>query len=165
MANDGETDWEGEIADLLGELSAVQDDLLAVLADKRARLAGGDAAALEALVPREEAILARLQACHRRRCELIARAADQGAGADSVRGLAAGLAPGVRDRALGRIDAAADRFRLLRHQSLANWVLAQRTLLHLSQLVEIIATGGRNVPTYGTGAAPRAAGALVDQAV
>ncbi|MCU0373434.1 MAG: hypothetical protein MUE56_09370, partial [Ignavibacteria bacterium] len=29
--------------------------------------------------------------------------------------------------------------RLLQHQSLTNWVLAQRSMLHLSQLLEIIA--------------------------
>ena len=48
-------------------------------------------------------------------------------------------------------DEAAERSRLLQHQSLTNWVLVQRSLLHLSQLIEIIATGGRPKPTYGNG--------------
>ena len=39
--------------------------------------------------------------------------------------------------------------RLLQHHSLTNWVLVQRTLIHLSQVLEIIATGGRLKPTYG----------------
>jgi hypothetical protein len=52
----------------------------------------------------------------------------------------------------------------LQHQSLTNWVLVQRTLLHLSQLIEIIATGGRLKPTYGKGSDHQAGGALVDRA-
>jgi hypothetical protein len=39
--------------------------------------------------------------------------------------------------------------RVLQHHSLANWVLAQRRLLHVAQSLEIIATGGRMRPTYG----------------
>jgi hypothetical protein len=53
--------------------------------------------------------------------------------------------------------------RLLQHQSLANWVLAQRSLLHVSQLIEIIATGGRMQPTYGDKESVHARGSLVNQ--
>jgi hypothetical protein len=63
------------------------------------------------------------------------------------------------------VDEARRRARLLQHQSLTNWVLVQRTLLHLSHVVEIIATGGRMQPTYGKGAPVSAGGILVDQAV
>jgi hypothetical protein len=53
--------------------------------------------------------------------------------------------------------------RLLQHQSLTNWVVAQRTVLHLSQMIEIIATGGKLKPTYGKSDAALARGALVDR--
>ena len=54
--------------------------------------------------------------------------------------------------------------RLLQHQSLTNWVLAQKALLHVAQMLEIIATGGRLKPTYGKDAWPRTPrGRLVDQ--
>ena len=49
------------------------------------------------------------------------------------------------------IREAANRSQFLQHQSLTNWVVVQRSLLHLSQLIEIIATGGRPKPTYGKG--------------
>jgi hypothetical protein len=42
-------------------------------------------------------------------------------------------------------------------------VLAQRTLIHLSQMLEIIATGGQMQPTYGKKESVGASGALVDQ--
>jgi hypothetical protein len=41
----------------------------------------------------------------------------------------------------------------------------QRTMLHLSHMVEIIATGGQLKPTYGKGGATTNSGALMDQAV
>ena len=52
--------------------------------------------------------------------------------------------------------------RILQHHSLANWVLAQRSLLHVSQLLEIIATGGRMQPTYGDSESVHARGSLVN---
>jgi hypothetical protein len=69
------------------------------------------------------------------------------------------------------IREAAERSRLLQHQCLTNWVLVQRTLLHLSQLIEIIATGGRLQPTYSNSTdrhsphgGAMVGGALVDRA-
>ena len=56
------------------------------------------------------------------------------------------------------------RTRVLRHHSLTNWVLVQRTLIHLSQMLEIIATGGEMQPTYGKEESVHARGALVDRA-
>jgi hypothetical protein len=77
--------------------------------------------------------------------------------------LAARAAPRVRDKLGKQIKESASRMRLLQHESLANWVLAQRTLLHISQMLEIIATGGRLLPTYGPGEPTLTGGALVDQ--
>ncbi len=62
------------------------------------------------------------------------------------------------------MDSASEQSRLLQHQSLANWVFVQRTLLYLARLLEIIATGGRSEPTYGRAESTRSGGALVDQA-
>jgi hypothetical protein len=59
---------------------------------------------------------------------------------------------------------ASHRARLLQHHSLVNWVLVQKTLIHLSQLLEIIATGGRLQPTYQRDGTVQATGALVDRA-
>jgi len=59
---------------------------------------------------------------------------------------------------------AATRGRILQHKSLSNWVLVQRWLIHLSQLLEIIATGGQLQPTYGKDATNSSGGSLVDQA-
>jgi hypothetical protein len=157
--------WESDIAGLLSELSAVQTDLLSVFTRKRTLLAAGDGAALGAVAAQEQSLVVRLQACHERRQRMLAQAAGEGLPSDSIKSLSKSLPAGSRKRLRGELDVAHDRSRLLQHECLTNWVLVQRTLLHLSQLIEIIATGGRMKPTYGNGSDRQEHGALVDRAV
>jgi flagellar biosynthesis/type III secretory pathway chaperone len=156
--------YETEIGTLLAELADVQSALLSVLDEKRKLLSSGDADALAALGPREQELAARLQACHEQRQQLLARADAEGLPADSIESLSARLPESSRNRLQASIREAASRTQILRHQSLTNWVVVQRSLLHLSQLIEIIATGGRPKPTYDKGPGSGAGGALVDQA-
>ena len=155
-------DWEAQISDLLAELSAVQAELLDVLQQKRDRLAAIDLPGLAALQPKEEELLQRLESCQHQRRELLAAAAVQGRAENSIHKLAS-LAKGAWRGKLGeQVKDSSARMRLLQHHSLANWVLAQRCLLHVSQLLEIIATGGRMQPTYGDKESVHARGALVN---
>jgi hypothetical protein len=155
---------ESDIGELLSELADVQTALLGTLNEKRLHLAAGDQAALTAMAGREQELATRLQACHERRQELLAQAGAKGLPSDSIESLSGGLPAASRDRVRASIREAAGRTQLLQHQSLANWVLVQRSLLHLSQLIEIIATGGQPKPTYGKGSDRAASGALVDRA-
>lgn len=156
--------WESEIVGLLAELAEVQTTLLSVLEEKRRLLVAGDQAALSKMATREHELAKRLQACHERRQHLLSQASDAGVPADSILSLSERLPAESRHRMQASIREATSRTRLLQHQCLANWVLVQRSLLHLSQLIEIIATGGRMQPTYGKGSDRVAGGALVDQA-
>jgi len=156
--------YESEIGALLAELADVQRDLLGVLTEKRALLAAGDVDALSSIGSREEGLAARLQACHERRQLLLAQADADGLPADSIQSLSDRLPDSSRKTVQASIREAANRSQLLRHQSLTNWVVVQRSLLHLSQMIEIIATGGRPKPTYDKGPGSGAGGALVDQA-
>jgi hypothetical protein len=156
--------WETDIASLLEDLSDVQGALLRTLTEKRQLLSSANHEGLAAMSIREQALLERLQACHQRRQELLARAEAEGLPSDSIGSLSGRLPPEQRGRVQASIREAAHRSRLLQHHSLTNWVLVQRSLLHLSQLIEIIATGGRPEPTYGNGADRQASGALVDRA-
>lgn len=159
-----QTAWETEIADFLAELSAAQDATLDLLARKRQLLVKMDTAGLATLAREEQSLLERLEKCLNRRQQLLGRAAAEGLPAQSIQSLAKVLPAPQRDGLKGSVQAAASRMRLLRHESLTHWVLVQRTLLHLSQLLEIIATGGRLQPTYGRGEPAPASGALVDHA-
>jgi hypothetical protein len=155
--------WEHELGALLEELSSVQEELLSVLVAKKDCLAAADMEGLPDLQLRELALGERLQACHRRRGELLAAAKEQNLPGDSIGRLAATLPARQRDKLDKQVKESEGRMRLLQNQSITNWVLAQRSLLHVSQLLEIIATGGRLQPTYGEGETVHAVGSLVNQ--
>ena len=156
-------DWEKELAALLAELSSVQDELLAVLVAKKDCLADADVEGLPALQTREADLCERLQACSRRRGELLALAKEQNLPGDSIGRLAAILPAPQREKLGKQVKESQSRIRMLQNQSITNWVLAQRSLLHVSQLLEIIATGGRLQPTYGEGETIHSVGSLVNQ--
>jgi flagellar biosynthesis/type III secretory pathway chaperone len=157
------TTWQSELSDFLTDLNTVQDELLAVLEAKRHCLAERDLEGMQALASREVELAERLQTVQQRRTELLAAAREQGVACDNLSSLAKELPPGNREILGKQVKDASWRMRLLQHHSLTNWVVAQRSVLHLSQMIEIIATGGRLQPTYGKSGGALARGALVDQ--
>jgi hypothetical protein len=156
--------WESELAALLNDLMNVQDELLGYLAEKQRLLINSDFVRLAELEADGERLTLRLKACQSRRGELLAQAAAESRPADSLRTLAKSLPAPQRAQVEQRVSEAAQRARLLQHQSFSNWVFVQRSLIHLAQLMEIIATGGRPEPTYGRIESVRSSGSLVDQA-
>jgi flagellar FlgN protein len=159
-----DTTWETDLAALLSELSDAQDELFDVLESKRRFLVTADATGMQSLEPRERQIIERLEACQDHRGRLLDRAAREGLPTDSICSLTAALPSLERQQLAQQASEAANRWRLLQHQSLTNWVIVQRTLLYLSQLFEIIATGGRVRPTYGKSECAHSGGSLVDRA-
>ncbi|MBN2476199.1 MAG: flagellar export chaperone FlgN [Pirellulales bacterium] len=158
-----EASLESEVAKLLTDLSVVQDELLEMLTEKGRLLAAVDLAGLNAIAPQEQALINSLQDCLQRRQDLLDRASRQGLPSVSIRALAQALPQAQRGPLHEQVKLAGSRARLLKHHSLTNWVVIQRTLIHLSQMLEIIATGGRLQPTYGEGKPVHASGALVDR--
>ena len=156
--------WENEIASLLNELTDVQSNLLALLAEKQQALIAGDFDALDAMADREQEISARLQGCLDVRQGLLSQAAQEGKPADSIRSLAVSLDETSGSQLQQNVDGVAADASLLRHQSLTQWVVVQRSLIHLSQMLELIATKGRMRPTYGKGESALESGSMVDQA-
>jgi len=160
-----ETAWESELASFLTELSAVQDESLEILAKKRELLVAADVDGLAEVTQREQGLIERLRGCLEGRAKLLERAGQEGLPSENIRSLAAALPDGGKKELTDQLNEATRRTRLLRHHSLTNWVLVQRTLIHLSQMLEIIATGGQMQPTYGKEEPVNARGALVDRAV
>lgn len=158
-------DWQADLASLLTDLLAAQTELLAVLSEKRQLLAESNAEGLLAMQAKEQDLIDRLEACHQRRAKLLEAAASDGMPSDSIRSLSSALPDGKREAMGQRVKEVTSRARLLQHHSLTNWVVAQRTLIHLSQLLEIIATGGRPQPTYGEGEKAYSSGSLIDREV
>ena len=159
-----EISWESELATLLTDLLAVQDELQTVLTRKRELLIQPDPDGLAAIAGQEDKLVLSLKECLNRREELLERAHHEGLPSTSIRALARSLPENQREPLSEKVTLAGAQARLLKHHSLTNWVVIQRTLLHLSQILEIIATGGRLQPTYGEGEPVGASGGLVDRA-
>ena len=157
--------WETEITDLLSQLSGTQEQLLALLDRKREALVKRDHQGLQQLAGDEQLLCQQLQDCQQRRQQLLAKAEEQGLPSDSIRSLAQALPTESGANLAKPLEQSQEQARLVRHQSVAQWVAVQRTLLHLSQMLEIIATGGRGQTTYGKGGVSVSSGALMDQAV
>ena len=160
--------WEQDVVGVVNELTTVQEDLLRLLSRKRQYLRAGDVDGMLSLKDDEHSIAERLQALHQRRGRLLEQAAQAGLPGDSMQSLLGAVASPTEQDWGRKLDQAAQRSRLLQHQSLSQWVVVQRTLLHLSQMLEIIATGGRTRPTYeqrdSFQASGQATGTLVDDA-
>ncbi len=156
---------ESELAGLLNDLLATQDELIDVLTRKREMLIAVDREGLAAIGAEEEALFGKLQECMHRREELLRRAESEGLPSGSIQSLTKALPRDQRSDLGRQVKMARLRARLVQHHSLTNWVVIQRSLLHLSQLLEIIATGGRMQPTYGKDHSTLACGAMVDQEV
>ena len=157
--------WENDLAGLLEDLTQVQDELLDVLSRKRQCMAAGDRQGMADLQQVEQALCQRLQQCHERRAGLLDDAGEQGLPSKSLGDLASVLKQRGAGDLRRDVKNTSARMSLLQHNCLANWVLAQKALLHASQMLEIIASGGRLQPTYGNRTDNTAGGALMDQEV
>lgn len=168
--------WESQIADYLDQLMAVQAECLGLLRAKQAAVAAMDLAQLTTLQAAASTLVQKLESCLARRNQLLAEASRRGLSAASLHELVRELPPEERDLAgrhqlEDRFRAISWEWRLLQHQAVANWLLLQRSLLHISQLLEIIATGGQGVPTYSIGVSQgdsrpgELGGNLVDQRI
>ncbi len=157
--------WENELAELLSNLSAVQGELLELLGKKRELLVKSDIEGLQEVGQQEQQLIQRLQTCQEHRGLLLERASEEGLPSESISALTDALPGPEREVLATQVNEAQTRSSLLHHHSLTNWVLVQRTLIHLSQLLEIIATGGRPQPTYGKGKSPEISGSLMDHAI
>jgi hypothetical protein len=158
-----EIDWDEELAALLVDLSEVQRQTLDYLTEKRELLAKGNTEELIGNQAREARLIEQLQSCHQRRGQLLNRAASAGRPAQNLHRLSTSLDESQRRRISPILTKASQQARLLHHHSLTNWVLAQRSLIHVSHLIEILATGGKPLPTYGRGGSDTGSGGLVDR--
>ena len=157
--------WESEIASLLGQLSGTQQRLLKLLENKRELLMKRDHMGLRELAPKEQQLCEELQACHERRKDLLEKAEQAGLPSDSMQSLAGTLPKDAKQNLKKTFTESKEQSHLLRHQSISQWVVVQRTLLHLSQMLEIVATGGQGQSTYGREGTSAPSGRLMDQAV
>ncbi|TWT33324.1 flagellar export chaperone FlgN [Blastopirellula retiformator] len=141
-------DWEASTAEVLQELTSVQDELIKVLGTKRSQMVARDIPGMEATQQRELELIKRLEQLRDVRHNLLTSAEQHGLPSDSIASLAE-MADGDEGEKLREIASSAkDRMRTIQNETLVNFVLAQRSVLHLSQILQIIATGGKLQPIY-----------------
>jgi flagellar biosynthesis/type III secretory pathway chaperone len=142
-------DWEHDLTQLLDDLLQTQQAMLELLERKRSAMVRRDLSQIRELQPQEEQLCERLQACQDRRNELLAAARQAQLPDGNLEQLSRGVPLQQADEVQSKLSNASSRAMLLKHQSFTNWIIAQRNLLHISQLLENITTGGRPLPTYG----------------
>ena len=153
--------WCGDVSSYLQELCFILDGFLDVL---RVKLRNENPTETESPDPSEQALLARLETNQQQRQELLTAAGRVGLPNDSLQSAVAALPDeNGRNRLNALLLQTVARRQQLHHASVVNWVLTQRSLVHVDQLLEILATGEPQPPTYGKGdGAPR--GGLLDSA-
>lgn len=154
---------ESSLLDLLNDLTSTQDELLELLSRKREHMAKGLLKETEASHADEERLRERLFQCHQRRGALLQSAAASGKPSGSLRELAQAMDGDNHSELKKKVQESQNRIRLLQHESLANWVVAQRALLHIAKVIEIMATGGSLKPTYDSGETASMRGNLINE--
>jgi len=159
-------EWERELVQFLQQLSTIQGRVIDLLSRKQRLLVAADGEGLAAIASEEAEIEEQLKQCLTRRAELLEKAAGQGLPADRITNLAGAV--GMSHQLRRQLTETTHQARLMQIHNLTNWMINQRALIHLSQLIEIIATGGRRHPTYhyeANQSLPETQGVLIDQNV
>lgn len=158
-----EIDWETELTELLDDLLETQQEMLRVLGEKREAMTQRDLKRIQSLQPLEESLCKRLIDCQERRADILTVAKQAQLPDENLTQLSRAVATDANGNIHHKVKNVSDHTNLIRHQSLTNWIIAQRNLLHVSQLLEIIASGGQQMSTYGNAASTSPNGFMLDQ--
>lgn len=156
-------DWEDELTELLDDLLVTQHQMLELLDQKRTAMTARNLEEIQRLQPLEEALCQRLLDCQQRRSEMLEVAQQENLPVQNLSMLGQTVTKDQGSEIPKKVVEANNRSIRLKHQSLTNWIIAQRNLLHVSQLLEIIATGGGKTPTYGGDGESGQNGFVLDQ--
>ncbi|MDR1480452.1 MAG: flagellar protein FlgN [Planctomycetaceae bacterium] len=135
------------IFDFLDQLSAIQELAITVLREKQFLLVNAERSALDAIAVRENELLVQLKNIQDKRKAILQRAEKNGIKTDSIATLCEQMFPNNIDLRR-RIDAAKQRSRQIHIIALSNWTMTQRSITHLSQIMELIETRGLGKTTY-----------------
>ncbi|MDR2756847.1 MAG: flagellar protein FlgN [Planctomycetaceae bacterium] len=138
---------EHEIITFLNQLVTVQEKILDVLKKKQALLVKPDKESLAAITVEEERTLILLQQTLEHREKILESAQEQGYKVDSIRMVCEQIFPNPSEWRL-LVNAAQNRNKQIRYLALANWTVSQKSLIHLTQILEIIETRGQGKTTY-----------------
>ncbi|MDR1385872.1 MAG: flagellar protein FlgN [Planctomycetaceae bacterium] len=140
--------WQHQLSKFLKSLLSAQQETITLLERKQSLFAANDLTAIETMIPQERQAAETLQQCLAERQKLLQDAAAEGLPSESVGMLARAVVPD-QDEEFWRIFRTTQyQSSLLRQHNITNWVVTQRGLLHISQMLDIIAARGQPRPTY-----------------
>lgn len=140
---------EQKILQYLDQLAEVQERTQAVLSRKQESLVQLDKDKIGETTAEEKEVLTLLQNALLQRDTILNEAKTLGITADSLVELCEKYMP-QSPELVARLEEAQHRIRNIRFQSLANWTMNQKSLVHLSQILELIANRGEKKATYSS---------------
>jgi flagellar biosynthesis/type III secretory pathway chaperone len=136
-----------DLLDFLKQLSTAQVKTLAVLQNKQRLLVKPEKEALDAILAEENAILGMMQQVIQRREEILTSARLDNMTDDSIETLCEHCFPqNFEIRKL--IEETKQRTLQIRYVAYTNWTLSRKSIVHLSQMLEILGTHGQGKTTY-----------------
>ena len=136
-----------EILDFLNQLLETQTQMLAVLHKKQAILVRPEKKAIASITAEEEKAVETMQAILKRREELLTTARLQNVPGDSIEQLCRHCFPHNID-VQKMTNEAQHRTHQIRLLAYTNWTLSRKSMIHVSQILELLETQGQGKTTY-----------------
>ena len=135
------------LLDFLHLLIRVQGQMIAVLRKKQALLVKPEKEAMALISVEEEDSLEKMQHVFKRREELLTAARLQNISGDSIEQLCEHFFPRniETQKMLNEIKHRTHQIRLLAY---TNWTMSRKSLIHVSQILELLETRGQGKTTY-----------------
>lgn len=144
------------------KLIDAQETLLQIMRRKRTALTTSDLAALEAIQVPEQEAAQQLQTLVSWRGTLL-KSAQRGIGRfETLTDLAKSLSPAQSPPVIALFDQAQRLAIELRQESWVQWIITNRCCNFYSEVLELIAQGGKKAPTYDPAEWAQRGGALMD---
>lgn len=137
-----------DIENLLVAIEETQAALAGVYRDKRAAIRQANGPGLDQLTTIEETLVADLQVHLRRREQILQQARQMGLPADSLSSVVRTLDEPLRERLIAQIEETRRVADANRRESWILWIVCKQSLRFFSDVIELIANGGRRAPIY-----------------
>jgi hypothetical protein len=137
-----------DIEDLLVAIDETQAALANTYRDKRAAIRHANGGEIDRLTMIEETLVADLQAHLRSRERILQQARQLGLPADSLSSVVRTFDEPLSERLLAQIEQTQRVADANRRESWILWIVCKQSLRFFSDVIELIANGGRRAPVY-----------------
>ncbi len=162
-------DLARDIEALLDAIEETQSALGVTYRDKRAAIREANAPEIERLTKVEERLVVDLQVHLRVREQILQYARQRGLPSDSLGSVVRTFDEPIQEQLLAQLERTREMADANRRESWILWIVCKQSLRFLSEMIELIATGGRRNPIYlarsGGGMELSTGGALLDAKV